>query len=271
MLTVALIEAAEGVLAQDAVAGHLQVDITRRGNFHFVAVFVGDAVEDHVGIHQVVGDLRGSGKDFAETGEELFLVRRQSVGLRAEQPFHRVGVVVHRLVVTDGLQGLLGKGEQLRTDEGRLRHGLDILAVDAHIERLGIFRAGVFGTAQVRVAEEVREEQVERGVGLKTGVDSGGVREFAGKGGHVGDTRIELPEIFFKSLIGGIERREIPAVLLVDLVAFFEWARHISYSCLIKSLFYYIAFRKKIKMHIDFLSQYIYNLYIRQRRRAVLL
>ena len=74
VLPIPLVETAEGVLAQDAVAGHLQVDIARRGDFHFIAVLVGDAVEDHVGIHQVVGDLRGGGKDLSETGEELFLV-----------------------------------------------------------------------------------------------------------------------------------------------------------------------------------------------------
>ena len=57
VLPVAFIEASEGVLAQDAVAGHLQVDIAGSRHFRLVAVFVGDAVEDHVGIHQVVGDL----------------------------------------------------------------------------------------------------------------------------------------------------------------------------------------------------------------------
>ena len=167
------------------------------------------------------------------------------MGLGAQKAFHRVGVVCHLLIVANGLQGLFGEGEELRPDEGRLRHRLDILAVDAHVERLGVLRAGVFGAAQVRVAEEVREEQVELRVGFETGPDRGGVGEPALKGSHFGDTRIQLREVFFKSLIGGIKSREVPAVLLFDLVAFFQLVGHDGFSCLICLCSIILLFRKR--------------------------
>ena len=132
------------------------------------------------------------------------MVRGQGVGFGAQEAFHRVGVVRHLFVVPDGLQGLFGEGEDFRTDEGRERHGFDILAVNAHVQGLSVLGAGVLGAAQVRVAEEVREEQVELGVGLEAGFQRGGIGEFALEGGYFGDTRIQLRKIFFKGLIGGI-------------------------------------------------------------------
>ena len=221
VLAVALIEAVEGVLAQDAVGAHLDRHEVGAGDFDFLALGVFGRVKDQVGILQVVVGFGRSLHDLAEAGQQLFLGLGEGVRLAAQQIFQIELVIGHGGVVDDGGQRFLGQGQNLRLGERQRGDEFDVLAVDAGVHALGRFAAGVLIVAHAGIAIEQLDLAVQFGGRVQVGPDGDGIRQLARKSGHALDLGIQ---VFQGGLPGGIvfkHRLQVPLELRVQFAAVF--------------------------------------------------
>ena len=92
MLSVSLVEAAEGVFPQCPVRICLEKDIIGTCQFMLLSFRVPDRLEDHVGVLQIIGDLPRRSKNLTETGKKRLLFFREGMRFLPEQLFHQIGV-----------------------------------------------------------------------------------------------------------------------------------------------------------------------------------
>ena len=208
VLAVALVEAAESILAQDTVGAHLDGHEVGAGDLNFFPLGVLGGVKDEVGVLEVVVSLGGSLHYLAKAGQQLFLGLGELV-------------VGHGGIVDDGGQGLLGQGQNLRLGEGQRGDKLDVLAVDAGVHTLGSLAAGVLIVAHAGVAVELLDLAVQLGGGVQISADGDGVGQLARKSGYAVDLGIE---VFKGGLPGSVafkHRRQVPLELRIQFAAFF--------------------------------------------------
>ena len=222
VLAVALVIAVEGILAQGAVGAHLKRHKVGASDLHGLPLPILDRIEHHVGILEIVVDLRRRGHDLAEAGQQLFLGLGQGVRLAAQQVLEIEFVLCDCGVVDDGRQLVLGQAQDLGLGEGQRRDHLDIFAADAGIHALGGVIAGVLIVALRGIAIKALHLAAHLGGGVQIGPNRYGIAQLACKGRQALDVGIQTFQRSLPRSVAFIHRRQIPLELRVQLTALFQ-------------------------------------------------
>ena len=221
VLAVALVEAAEGILAQNAIVVHLQGNKAGAGDLDILTGGILGGFKHQIGIVKTLVRLGGCLHDLPEAGKQLFLGLAQGMGLAAQQVLQHKFVVGNGGGVDQGVQLFLRQTQQFGLEEGQRSDHLDILAADAGVHTLGVLGAGILVVALGGVAVQALQLALQSGLGIQIGFQRVGIVQLARKGSDSVNVGIQRGKCGFPRGIVGKHGRQIPLVAGIQLAAFF--------------------------------------------------